>query len=174
MRVNSITPDLMVEDVESTAEWYERVMDAEVVATLPTDAEADHFWVQVTVDGIPLMFQERRSLEAKLPPLEGTSIGGSVPLYIDIEDAEGRHADLEAAGVDIVKPPHETDFGWRQFAAMDPNGYVLWFGENLGTEQGENIGQNERTYYRHLADEPSGRQPGRRRSPNRAETDHWG
>lgn len=174
MNVNSITPDLMVEDVEATVEWYERVMDAEVVATLPADAEADHFWVQVTVDGIPLMFQERRSLEEKLPPLEGASTGGSVPLYIDVEDAEQRHADLEAAGVDIVKPPHETDFGWRQFAATDCNGYVLWFGENLETEQGENIGQNERTYYRHLADEHSGQQPGGRQSPNRAETDHWG
>lgn len=174
MRVNSITPDLMVEDIEATVEWYERVFDAEVVATLPTDAETDYFWAQVMIDGIALMFQERDSLEEKLPVMEGDSIGGTVPLYIDVEDAEQRHDELEAAGVDIVKSPHVTEFGWRQFAAIDPNGYVLWFGEQLDTEETEEIGRGERTYHRHVIEDPQGSQSAKRRAPNREDDDHWG
>ena len=77
-----------------------------------------------------LVFQERESLAEKLPVLAGATIGGSVPLYVDTDDAEGLYADLDAAGVEVVKSPHTTDFGWRQFAVLDCNGNVLRFGEN--------------------------------------------
>lgn len=173
MTVNSITPDLMVEDINETVAWYEDVLDAEVVATLPAEAGSEYFWAQVSIDGTQLMFQERDSLEEKLPVLSEESIGGAVPLYIDIDDAERRHKTLEANDVDIVKPPHETEFGWRQFAATDPNGYVLWFGEKLETERTENIGHYERTYYRHAIDD-AGRESTERRPPNAAGGEHWG
>ena len=173
MTVNSITPDLMVEDATETVAWYETVLDAEVVATLPAAAGSEYFWAQVSIDGTQLMFQERDSLEEKLPVLSGESIGGAVPLYIDIDDAEERHATLEADDVDIVKPPHETEFGWRQFAVTDPNGYVLWFGEKLETERTQNIGHFERTYYRHEIDQ-SGREATGRRPPRTGESEHWG
>lgn len=174
MSVNSVTPDLMVEDIEATVEWYDRTFGAEVVATLPTDAETDYFWAQVSIDGNQLMFQERGSLEEKLPVLEGTPIGGSVPLYIDIENAEQRHAALEAAGVDIVKSPHETEFGWRQFAVTDCNGYVLWFGESLETEETESIGQYERTHLQHQTEAPAKRRTSEHRSPTTGDDSHWG
>lgn len=143
--MDSLTPNLMVEDIESTVAWYERVFEAEVVATLPSDG-ADYWWAQVRLGDAPLMFQERESLSEKLPPLAGADIGGSVAFYIDIEDASGRHEELEDADVDVIKPPHETDFGWRQFAVRDPNGYVLWFGEQIQDEQAEEIGKGHRLY----------------------------
>ena len=52
-----------------------------------------------------LLFQERESLAEKLPVLAGATIGGSVPLYVDTDDAEGLYADLDAAGVAVVKSP---------------------------------------------------------------------
>lgn len=173
MTVNSITPDLMVEDIEETIAWYEELLDAEVVATLPAEAGSEHFWAQVSIDGSQLMFQERDSLEEKLPALSGESVGGAVPLYIDVDDAEKRHATLEASDANIVKPPHETEFGWRQFAATDPNGYLLWFGEKLEAERTEDIGHYERTYYRYQIDDP-GRQSAERRSPHTTGSEHWG
>jgi len=169
--VRSLTPDLMVEDLEATVEWYERVFGAEVVATLPADGDADPWWAQVMIDGAPLMFQERESLEEKLPEMEGATIGGSVAFYIDIDDAEALHDDLESGGVEITQPLHETEFGWRQFAAADPNGYVLWFGERLAGEDVEEIGRRYRTYHDDLTDEGSGA-PGPREGASAAE--RWG
>jgi uncharacterized glyoxalase superfamily protein PhnB len=173
MTVNSITPDLMVEEINETVAWYESVLDAEVVATLPAEAGPEYFWAQVSIDGTQLMFQERDSLEEKLPVLSGESIGGAVPLYSDVDDAEKRHATLEANDGNIVKPPHEAEFGWRQFAATGLSGYVLWFGEKLETERTENIGQYERTYYRHQIDDPS-RESAGRRPPRTTGGEHWG
>lgn len=66
----------MVEDVDSTVEWYERVFDAELVATLPPEETEDYWWAQVVVDGNALVFQRRENLEEKLPELEGASLGG--------------------------------------------------------------------------------------------------
>lgn len=141
----SLTPNLMVEDIESTISWYERVFDAEVVATLPSD-DGEYWWAQVMLGDAPLMFQEREPLSEKLSPLAGADIGGSIALYIDIDDADGLHEEVAAAGVDVVKRPHDTDFGWRQFAVQDPSGYVLWFGEQAEDEQGEEIGKGQRLY----------------------------
>lgn len=148
MALNSLTPDLMVEDLEGTVEWYERVLDAEVVSTLPSEADADHWWTQLRIGDASLMVQERESLTEKLPVLEGEPIGGSVALYADVDDADALHDDLESAGVEIVQPPDETEFGWRQFAARDCNGYVLWFGEKLEREETKDIGRRHRSLVR--------------------------
>ncbi|PSQ59583.1 MAG: hypothetical protein BRD23_04005 [Halobacteriales archaeon SW_9_67_25] len=147
MTVNSLTPDLMVEDLAETVEWYERVFDAEVEATLPEDDEED-WWAQVAIGDASLMFQERASLIEKIPALDGASIGGSLALYLDVDDAERLRDDLADAGVDIVDDLHETDFGWTQFAIEDCNGYVIWFGEKLDDEGSLDIGRRHRSLVR--------------------------
>ena len=143
MAVNSLTPNLMVEDVESTVEWYEEIFDAELVATLPPEETTDYWWAQVVVDGNAFMFQHRDNLEEKLPDLKGASIGGSVAFYIDIDDAQSMHDRLESAEVEITQDLHETEYGWLQFAARDCNGYLLWFGERI-EEASEEIGREYR------------------------------
>lgn len=140
--VNSLTPNLMVEDVESTVEWYERVFNAELVATLPPETE-DYWWAQVMVDGNAFMLQRRENSEKKLPKLEGASLGGSVAFYIDIDDAQDMHDRLESADVENTQDLHETEYGWPQFAAKDYNGYVLWFGERI-EDASEEIGRGYR------------------------------
>jgi uncharacterized glyoxalase superfamily protein PhnB len=147
--VNSLTPDLMVEDLAETLAWYERVFDAEVVATLPEVADADEgWWAQLEMGDASLMLQERESLTEKLPALEDEDIGGSVAFYIDVDVAEALSADLADAGVDTITDVHETDFGWKQFAVEDPNGYVLWFGEKLESEGALDIGRRHRSLVR--------------------------
>ena len=143
MSVNSLTPNLMVEDVESTVEWYERVFDAERVATLLPEEAEGYWWAQVMIDGNALMFQQRDNLEEKLPELEGASLGGSVAFYIDIDDAHSMHDNLESAAVEITQDLHETEYGWLQFAAKDYNGYILWFGERI-EEASEEISRGYR------------------------------
>jgi uncharacterized glyoxalase superfamily protein PhnB len=171
--VRALTPDLMVEDLEATVEWYRRAFDAEVVATLPAGEEGDEepWWAQVMIDGAPLMLQTRESLEEKLPGMAGVEIGGSVAFYLDVDDAGALHDDLVSRGVEVTRELHETEFGWRQFAVADPNGYVLWFGERLPEEGAEGIGRRYRTYHDDLTDDGSGR-PTRRRSDEPAE--RWG
>jgi len=145
--VNSLTPDLMVEDLAETVEWYEHVFDAEVEATLPEDG-TDSWWAQIAIGDASLMFQERHSLTEKISSLDGVSVGGSLALYLDVDDAEALRDDLDEAGVTFAEDLHETDFGWEQFAIEDPNGYVLWFGEKLDDEGSLDMGRRHRSLVR--------------------------
>lgn len=35
------------------------------------------------------------------------------------------------AEIEVVQEMHDTDYGRREFAVEDLNGYILWFGEKL-------------------------------------------
>lgn len=132
MDFDRLTPNLMVEDVAETLEWYRRELDADVIGRMPEDD--DPVWAQVALGDAWLMFQERDSLEADVPALEDAEIGGSFTLYVDVDDASGLH-DRLVAGRDgdstVVQDLRETEYGRREFAIADPNGYVLNFGEKL-------------------------------------------
>lgn len=129
MVFNSVTPNLMVESVDDTVDWYRRVFGAEVLGRMPESGEA--VWAQVEVGESWLMFQSRGSLEEEFRAFEGVSIGGSFSLYVDVDDARGLHDELVDSGVDVELGLRETEYGRREFAVRDPNGYVLWFGEKL-------------------------------------------
>ncbi|MFB6091568.1 MAG: VOC family protein [Haloquadratum sp.] len=169
MTVKSLTPNLMVDDIEATVEWYREMFDSEVVATLPADAD-DYFWAQVTIGESLLMLQERDSLEAKIPAMADRETGGSTALYVDVDDVEAMRDRLETAGTEVVEPPEETEYGWRLFAATDPNGYVLWFGERLD-EDAEEMGIQHRKH--NIAADRIDRSSSDVRPPVQ-ESEHWG
>jgi uncharacterized glyoxalase superfamily protein PhnB len=49
-------------------------------------------------------------------------------LYVYVSDVDAQHARAKAAGADIVRPVEPTDYGSREFAAVDPEGYYWSFG----------------------------------------------
>lgn len=130
MPVNSLTPNLMVEDVAATVEWYVDRLDAEVLGRMPPESD-DPKWAQIALDEASLMFQERDSIEADVPALAGLEVGGSFTLYVDVDDATALHDRLVDAGATVVQELRETDYDRREFAVEDPNGYVLNFGQKL-------------------------------------------
>jgi len=134
MAINTLTPNVMVEDIESTVEWYERVFDADLVATLPPESDADPWWAQVVVDSVTIMFQERDSLEEAFPGLEGSPVGGSVAFYFDVDDAQYLYDELESSDAEVIQDVHTTKYGRRQFAVEDCNGYILWFAQKITNE----------------------------------------
>jgi len=128
MTANWLAPDLMVEDVAATVSWYEDGLGAETIGTLPEDAD-DPIWAQVEIGDVWIMFQGRASLEEELPSIAGTPIGGSFTLSVDVDDLDASAESV--ADVPRVLEVRTTDYGRREFAIEDPNGYVLWFGEKV-------------------------------------------
>lgn len=130
MAFNTLTPNLMVADVAEALAWYVETLDADELARMPPESD-DPEWAQIALDDAWLMFQDRESLTADVPVLEGREIGGSFTLYVDVDDATALHDRLVEAGETVVQELRETDYGRREFAIEDPNGYVLNFGEKL-------------------------------------------
>jgi catechol 2,3-dioxygenase-like lactoylglutathione lyase family enzyme len=52
-------------------------------------------------------------------------------VYFHTLDLDEEAARLEAQGVSLDKPPHETVYGMREFELLDPDGNRLCFGQPL-------------------------------------------
>ena len=53
---------------------------------------------------------------------------GSGGVCVFVRDVDAVHAELAARGANIVKPPHDYDYGMRDFDVLDPDGNQLIFG----------------------------------------------
>jgi catechol 2,3-dioxygenase-like lactoylglutathione lyase family enzyme len=55
---------------------------------------------------------------------------GEVDLYISVLDVEALHARLNGL-VELAADLHDTEFGMRQFAIRDLNGFLITFGQPI-------------------------------------------
>ena len=149
---NSLIPNLMANNVNETALFYQDVLGFElivgvadfeaemaegnIVSTLVKGQTMD--WVNMKVDprdpsSAEFMFQSRRSLEADVPALKGAEIGASQTLYLRNSDVDAQFADLKDK-VEVIQEPISRFYGMREWYMKDINGYILCFGQELGQD----------------------------------------
>lgn len=139
MTFTSLSPNLMVEDVEASIAFYRDTLGFTVTATVP-DA-APFVWASLKAGGVEIMLQERHSLAEELPQFADRPLGGSLTLYIGVDDADALHSAIQDKAT-IIKAPATTFYGAREFYAQDPSGYILGFSspansENQGIAEGK-------------------------------------
>ena len=49
-------------------------------------------------------------------------------IYVAVEDADAHYEQAKAAGAEIVREIEDTDYGYREYTARDPEGNVWSFG----------------------------------------------
>jgi len=54
--------------------------------------------------------------------------GAGGGIYVVIEDVDRHHARARAAGAEITRELGDTDYGSREYGALDPEGNHWWFG----------------------------------------------
>jgi lactoylglutathione lyase len=123
---HKLTPNMMVEDVNATVDFYRDVLGFDLVMTVPDSGRFD--WALVRRDGIEMMFQTRASLSGDLPAFADRPLGGALTFYLDVEGIDALYRQLQAR-VAVVKELHETFYGTREFAIEDVNGFILTFAE---------------------------------------------
>jgi catechol 2,3-dioxygenase-like lactoylglutathione lyase family enzyme len=69
--------------------------------------------------------QEQIFLERGTPHPQGCTV------YFVVDDADALHAFHRDAGVEIVVPPGDREYGLRDYGIRDLNGYRLDFGHNI-------------------------------------------
>jgi lactoylglutathione lyase len=126
--LTKMTPNLMVEDVNETIEFYRGMLGFEVLATVPEQGALD--WALAKRDDIQLMFQSRTSLTGDLPALDGKEIGGTLSLYTEVTDVDDLYHRLHGK-VDIVQDLHTTFYHTKEFTFRDCNGYFVAFSQAL-------------------------------------------
>jgi lactoylglutathione lyase len=127
MALNTLTPNLMVNDVEETIEYYTDILGFTLLKTVPEKGNPD--WAMVKRNDVILMFQSAKSLKDELPKLKSQKPGGGLTFYIKVDRITELHEELVENEVEIIADLESTFYDTIEFSIIDNNGYVLTFSE---------------------------------------------
>lgn len=125
--LKSLTPVLIVDEVEPCAEfWVKRVGFAQT-SEVPGD-DGKLVFVILQKDGLELMYQTKASVAADNPAQKGELTGHTTALFFTVP-AMGDLDALEKAleGAPVVKKRHQTFYGSTEFYVREPGGNVVGF-----------------------------------------------
>jgi lactoylglutathione lyase len=124
--LKKMTSNLMVEHVNETVAFYKDVLGFALLASVPEEGQFD--WAMMKQGGVEIMFQSRASLSGDVPQFKDKAIGGTLTLYVDVQDIKGLYASLQGK-VTILHEMATTFYGAQEFTIQDCNGYILTFAE---------------------------------------------
>lgn len=136
MPLKSLTVNMIVQDVLTTAHYYRDVLGFEFVLGVADGSESPVFELKeqplgfaiIKDGGVELMLSSTTSVEVDLPDYTPCDGGDSVTLYIDVDDVEKLHDQIKDK-VTIAKHLETTFYGAREFHIRDCNGYLLGFAQ---------------------------------------------
>lgn len=133
MALKSLTPNMIVEDVAASAEYYRDALGFQFVLGVPEGTQDTAFelggqplaFAMMQNGNVELMFQSTASVAADLPDYRPGG-GDVVALYIDVDDVDALHERV-ADKVTIVQDLTTTFYGAREFHIRDCNGLIVGF-----------------------------------------------
>jgi uncharacterized glyoxalase superfamily protein PhnB len=124
--LKSLTPNLMVPDVNQSLNFYTNLLGFEVLQSVPDSGILQ--WAFIQSGDVRLMLQKETSIKEEYPELEKHTGGGALTFYIQVEGLEGWYEKLKDK-VNVIKPLHKTFYGANEFSITDPDGFILTFSE---------------------------------------------
>jgi uncharacterized glyoxalase superfamily protein PhnB len=124
--LTKLTPNLVVSSVERSMAFYRDVLGFTVQTTVP-DASPYVFAI-VQSGGVEIFLNAPDPAFAEYPALKERSLGGTLTLFVQVDDVRGAHEALKDR-VSIVMPLETKWYGVTEFAFTDPDGYVITFAQ---------------------------------------------
>ncbi len=122
MKINKLTPMLSTKKIRETVDFYTGVLGF----SCPNFVE-DWGWAVITHGDTELMFW----LPNAHLPFEKPAFTGS--FYLNVENADEIWEKLKDK-VEVCYPIEDFDYGMREFAVYDNNGYLLQFGHSIAED----------------------------------------
>lgn len=119
----TITTNIMVENVKESIEYYKTMLGFDILLTVPENVDTFDFAI-MKKDSISIMFQSKKSLIEEYETLEVEQIKPTFTLFITVKDVEQVYNELKSK-VKIAKELHKTFYGKDEFAIFDNNGNIL-------------------------------------------------
>ena len=127
MKALQLIPELLVENMPKTIQFYEDVLGFKTEIAFP---EKKPVFVQIVRDNVRIMLYVRSEFENEIPLLKGMNMGGSVLLYIKVDKLEPFYQKIKEK-VTIVQTLHKTAYGMLECTIEDCNGYIIVFSERI-------------------------------------------
>lgn len=122
MPVLTITPQLRTTDLGGSIRFYtERVglklefQHADFYAGLRSGAGSFHL----------------KRVDTPDPSVAFVEDGGHLHLYLGVDDIDSFAERLRAAGIELIQPPCDTDWGTRELVFHDDQGHTIYAGMRL-------------------------------------------
>jgi len=121
---STVIPSFRYNDAKAAIEWLSNVFGFErhAVYEMP-DGSIGH--AELALNGGMIMLGSQRDDEHGKRFKSPNELGGveTRSSYIVVADADAAYARAQAAGATIIRPIQNTDYGSREFAALDPEGH---------------------------------------------------
>ena len=119
----TITTNIMVNNVKETIKFYVENLGFQKVLSVPEDGDILNFAI-LSKDKISIMFQEKENLIEEYPTLNIRDIVPTFTLFITVDNVKALYDELKEK-VQIAKELHQTFYGQDEFAIFDNNGNIL-------------------------------------------------
>lgn len=123
-KLNCCIPTLEANDLNETIQFYTKKLGFRLINVYP-DAEHPR-WASVKRDNVEVIFTSPRNQHH--PSHQHTSFSGS--LYFYPTNLQAVWTELKD-NVPIEHPIEVTEYGTREFAIRDCNGYIIHFGKAI-------------------------------------------
>jgi uncharacterized glyoxalase superfamily protein PhnB len=123
---SSLTPNLIVADVERSIAFYRDLLGFSVEQTVP-DAPPLVFAI-VRSGPVEVYLNAPGPAVEEYPAFKDRPIGGTLTLFIRLTGIRAAYDALRAR-VNVVMPLEKKWYGVTEFACTDPDGYVITFAE---------------------------------------------
>jgi len=137
MELQKLTPNMMVNDVRESIEFYVKILGFKLNMVVPENSEIiendlkdgkNYIYAMVSRDEVFIMFMKKDAFEEDLSMFKGSSMGASVSFYIDVDNINEMYTSLKEK-VDMAIDLRTTWYGMEEFYIRDCNGYILGFAE---------------------------------------------
>jgi uncharacterized glyoxalase superfamily protein PhnB len=134
MKFSDVTPNLIVKDIDRSVAFYRDVLGLSVFATVPEAAPYVFAWMQR--DGVNVFLNTVAAVREEHAELGSRPLGGTSTLYIVLQaDTLGDGIDALFASIGgrarVMMDPKNQFYGMREFGIEDPDGYVVFFAQEM-------------------------------------------
>jgi len=125
MPVLTITPQLRTTDLDGSIRFYTERVGLEL---------------EFRIDFYAGIRSGRGSFHLKLVDAKDPSIafvdeGGHLHLYLGVDDVDAFGERLRAAGIELIQPPCNTDWGTRELVFHDDQGHTIYAGMPVSPDE---------------------------------------
>jgi uncharacterized glyoxalase superfamily protein PhnB len=126
MKVNKVTPILVVDAIEPALPFWHGQLGFEKVVEVPHEGRLG--FVLLARDGHEVMLQTRASIAADVAAV--AALDPACAIYCDVDSLD---AAIEAAkGAEVLVPRRTTFYGAEEIWVRDPTGAIVGFAEVRG------------------------------------------
>jgi uncharacterized glyoxalase superfamily protein PhnB len=124
--LNNCIPMLETDDLTETISFYSDKLGFRCIGMYPSDQHP--LWANLKRENVEIMFSTRNTFHHDHPGKEYPVMTGSIYLYPD--DVDNVWDQLKDS-VPVEYPIETFDYGMREFAIRDCNGYLIQFGKPI-------------------------------------------